>query len=338
MDKRRIGVIGFLFFVCICLLPFRAQAVSTSDAAEPISTQTACSLTLSYLHDGTPFSDVPVKLYKIADVSAESYYSLTPAFRSSGLVLNGIQSAGEWDVIRSTLESYILAHAIKADTSAATDLNGQVRFEPLEPGLYLAIADEVVQDGLHCIFSPALVNLPGLGANGLWQYQIAVTAKGEVLPPIEPDETVQLKILKLWKGETNRTVRPQSIEVEIFRNGASYKTVILSEENHWSYTWTTEDVGADWMVVERNVPPGYTMTLEERTTTFILTNTQLPDEPPSEDPSKEDPPPVVPPKGPTPTDSPKTGDTPHILLYTILMYVSGVILILLGITGKKKHV
>ena len=128
--------------------------------------------------------------------------------------------------------------------------------------------------------------------------------------------------------------RPQSIEVEIFRDGVSYQTVTLSEGNIWSYAWTAENDGADWMVVERNLPVGYTVSVEAQGATFILTNTRLPDVPPVEDPPFDPDTPDV----PSPSDSPKTGDTPHILLYTVLMYVSGIILILLGITGKKKCV
>jgi hypothetical protein len=48
-----------------------------------------------------------------------------------------------------------------------------------------------------------------------------VNAKGEVLPPVDPDENVELKVLKLWRGDENRNVRPESIEVEIFCNGIS---------------------------------------------------------------------------------------------------------------------
>lgn len=358
MAQRRLGIIAFLCWFCLCLLPCSAQAASFADAIEPISTESACSLTLSYTHNGTAFSGVPVKLYHVADVSAEFHYTLTAPFQSSGLILNGIQSAGEWDVVRSTLESYILANAIEADFTAVTNQGGQVQFAPLKPGLYLATAEDAVQNDRVYFFEPALIALPGLNTDGLWQYQITVAPKPGFLPPVTPDDSdnIHLKVLKLWKGENSREDRPQSIEVEIFRNGTSDRTVTLSEENHWSYTWTAEDDGTDWMVVERNVPEGYTVTVEERTTTFILTNTRIPDEPPSEeppdepppedpppeDPSPEDPPEDLPPEDPPkdypPTDSPKTGDTPHILLYTVLMYVSGIILILLGITGKRKRV
>ena len=344
MAKRRMGMIAFLLCICFCLMFAHAQAVSTADAAEPISIEQDCDLTLLYRGNGVAFADVPVKLYHVADVSADYQYTLTSAFAASGLELNGIQTQGEWKVIRSTLEAYILANDAAATRTAETDADGQVRFAALQPGLYLASAGRAVQDGLRGSFDSALVALPGLGEDGLWQYAVTVASKSEVTPtfkpedpsepedppkpddpdPPTPDGGVQFKILKLWKGDDGRADRPHQIEVELFRDGASVQTVILSEENHWSYHWTAEADGADWMAVERNVPADYTATVEERGTTFVLTNTRITE---------------VPPTGnePASTDAPKTGDTTNILLYTILMYASGISLILLGITGKRKR-
>lgn len=356
MAQRRMGMIGFLLCVCLCLLPCSAQAVSTADAIEPITMERACSLTLSYVSNGAAFADVPVNLYQIAEVSADLQYTLTPPFQTTGLVLNGIQSAEEWNTVRSTLKACILVNDIAADFTGRTDPAGQICFEPLQPGLYLTLAGRGEQNGLSGSFGPALIAVPGLGSDGRWQYQVTVASKNEGTPPSEPndpDEEIQFKVLKLWKGEINRTERPQSIEVEIFRDGVCERTVTLSEDNHWSYSWTAKDDGADWMVVERNVPAGYTVMVEERAAAFVLTNTYLPDvppeeppppdvppteEPPQEPPQEEDFPEEEPPKEPPSGSAPKTGDTPHILLYTALMYVSGIVLILLGITGKRKRV
>lgn len=363
MAARRMGIIALLLCVCLCLMPIRALAVSTADALEPVSTERECSLTLSYTCNGMAFSGVTVKLYQIAELSAAVRYTLTDPFASSGLLLNGIQSVGEWDVVRTTLESYILANGIRENRSAVTDGRGQVSFENLNPGLYLAVVGRAVQDGLSCSFKSALVSLPGLDEDGRWKYQVTVASKSEVTPPPgpgpgpdpdpKPEDKIQWKVLKLWKGDSGRSDRPQHIEVEIFRDGISYQTVILSEENNWSYSWTAKDDGADWMVVERNVPAGYTVMVEERAAAFVLTNTYLPDvppeeppspdvppteEPPQEPPQEEDFPEEEPPKEPPSGSAPKTGDTPHILLYTALMYVSGIVLILLGITGKRKRV
>lgn len=273
-----------------------------------------------YHCEGATFAGLPVKLYNIADVSADFQYRLTPPFQSSGLVLNGVRSASEWNVIRSTLEAHILTNGVTETDSAVTDQTGQVRFDKLKPGLYLAVPDHATEVHLNCLFDPALVSLPGLGTDGLWQYQVSVISKGAILPPADTDEVLTFKVLKLWKGDSNHSKRPKAIEVELFRNNESYKTVILSEDNHWSYSWTTKDDGAKWMVAERNVPSGYTATLEKRDTSFVLTNTLVPNTPPSG------------------AEWPKTGDTSHIMLYMLLMYTSGILLVILGITGKKKRV
>ena len=316
MAKRRVAVIVFLLCLCLSWLPRYAQAASTADAKEPISPDKDCSLTIAYRYDGESFSNHPVKLYKIADVSADFQYSLTAPFANSGLILNGVQSVREWNVIRSTLETHILAYDVDADLTGVTDQDGQVCFQALKPGLYLAITEQVIQHDWIYAFDSALVALPGLGADGLWQYEVAVTSKSKAIPPAETDEEIEFKVLKLWKGDKGRSDRPQSIEVEIFRDGVSYQTVILSEENHWTFSWFAKDDGATWKIVERNVPTGYTMMVEERETTFVLTNTWPPDKP----------------------DIPQTGDTTNIMLYFVLMNVSGIMLIILGIAGKRKRV
>lgn len=316
MAKRRVAVIVFLLCLCLSWLPCYAQAASTADAKEPISPDKDCSLTIAYRYDGQSFSNHPVRLYKIADVSADFQYTLTAPFANSGLILNGVRSVSEWNVIRSTLETHILTYDVDADLTGVTDQDGQVCFQALKPGLYLAITEQVIQHDWIYAFDSALVALPGLGADGLWQYEVAVTSKSKAIPPAETDEEIEFKVLKLWKGDKGRSDRPLSIEVEIFRDGVSYQTAILSEENHWTFCWFAKDDGATWKVVERNVPTGYTMMVEERETSFVLTNTRPPDKP----------------------DIPQTGDTTNIMLYFVLMNVSGIMLIILGIAGKRKRV
>ena len=306
---------ALLLCFCLCLVPGHVQAASTEDAKEPIAPQQTCTLTLCYSYDGTAFADVPVRLYRIAEVSADFQYTLTTPFAHSGLILNGIRTNGEWNVIRSTLETLILADGIEPDATATTDEAGLASFRDLPTGLYLALVDPIHLDGLHCIFDSALIALPGLGEDGLWQYEVAVKAKGEALPPIEPDEELQLKVLKLWKGDEGQSTRPDAIQVEIFRDNTLYETVTLSADTGWSYTWTVKNDGASWHVVERNTPDGYTMTVEDRGNSFLITNTF-------------DGPPIRP---------PQTGDTANILLYIVLMSISGSMLIILGITGKRKR-
>ena len=320
MRNRRIGIMVLLLYFCLHLLPYQVMAASTSDAIEPIIPEKECSLTVSYCCGETAFSGIQVKLYRIAEVTADFRYTLAQSFAASGLILDGIRTAGEWNIVRSTLEAHILAYNIAPEFTSVTNEDGQVSFESLKTGMYLAIVNQVEQDDLHYQFDSALIALPGIEQDGRWQYQVSVNAKGEVLPPVDPDEEVELTVLKLWRGDEGRNDRPKSIEVEIFCDGSSYKTVILSEENHWAYSWSAMDDGSSWTVVERNVPQGYTVTVEERQSTFVLTNTWTPTYP--DDPGRP----------------PQTGDTSNILLYVLLMLGSGSMLVVLGITGKKSRV
>ena len=315
MAKRRMAVIIVLICLCFCSTPCYAMAASTTDASEPINLNQECILTLNYTCDGTAFENVSVKLYKIADVSSDFQYTLTSRFEPSELILNGVRTNGEWNVIRSTLEAHIIADNIKADTIAKTDSKGIVCFKNLKPGLYLATVGTVTENELTCFFDSALVALPGLSADGRPQYQVTVASKSEMIPP--SDKEIELKVLKLWKGDEGRNSRPKNIEVEIFRDGASYKKVVLSEDDNWSYSWTAKDDGAKWTVIERNTPSNYTMTAQNRDTSFILTNTYTPAKPDG------------------PFDAPQTGDTSNRMLYVILMIVSGSMLIILGIIGKR---
>ena len=313
MAKRRMGLIAFLLYFCLCLLPAPVQAASTTDALEPIRPAQKCDFTITYSVDGKGCAGIPVKAYRIAEVSADFQYTLTSAFAPTGIVINGIQTTGEWDTVRSTLESFILAERITPSLTGTTDSSGQVHFASVSSGIYL-VAEAT--NGTDCVFASTLVALPNLGDDGLWQYQVAVSPKPELLPPIEPDETIQLKVVKLWKGDSNHS-RPESVTVEIFRDGISQETVLLFEENNWTYIWAAKKDNASWTVVERDAPAGYRVSLSKKDTTFTLTNTWD-----TEDPDDL---------------PPKTGDTSHLMLYLVLMFVSGSLLIILGIAEKRKR-
>ena len=320
MKNRKFAIILISICLCFHLMSHQIFAASTSDAVEPIIPEKECSLTISYCYGEAAFSSAEVRLYRIAEVSADFKYTLTRSFEPFGLILNGIRTADEWNVIRSTLETNILAYNIPSEFSSLTNEDGQVTFDGLKTGMYLAVINQAEHWESYYQFDSALIALPGLENDGRWQYQVSVNAKGEILPPIDPDSELELKVLKLWKGEENQNDRPKSIEVEIFCNGISYKNIILSEENHWAYSWVAKDDGSDWTAIERNVPQGYTMTVEQRRSTFVLTNTWMPTYP--DDPG----------------EPPQTGDTFNMMLYIMLMIGSGCMLVILGVAGKKSRI
>lgn len=101
--------------------------------------------------------------------------------------------------------------------------------------------------------------------------------------------------------------------VYCFNNPVNY----IDQTGCWMYSWSAKDDGADWKVVERNIPTGYTMTIVERETSFVLINTLT-----QEDPD-------IPP--------PETGDTSNVMFWVIILIISGSVLIVLGIIGKRNR-
>ena len=320
MVKRKITIYLLIICLCLSLAPFTASAISTSDAAEPISTQRECTLTISYRCNNTVFPDILVKLYKVAEISSDCQYTLASAFEDTNLTINGIQAMSDWRAIRQTLDAHILTGNIEADFTAMTDKNGNVRFEGLEPGLYLTVGEYVTVGDMIYAFDSSLFAIPGLGTDGLWQYDLSAVAKAEAIPPIGSDEIIELKVVKLWKDENKKESRPEAVSVDIYRNAQIYKTITLSEENNWTYNWSTKDANAVWKVVEKDVPEGYTMTVEEREASFVLTNTLIDDNDP--------------PGG----SAPQTGETTNIMFYVIVFIAAGIFLVIIGLTGKKKRV
>ena len=315
-----------------------------SDVKEPISVSRDCSLSITYRCGTEALSGETVRLYQIASANTDAQYTLTDAFAASNVQFNNISTNGEWNVLRSTLESYILANNVSPTQTAVTDANGRVRFTQLKAGIYLVSAVRAKQSGVNYLFDALLLAVPSADENGNWHYDITAKVKGESLPPSPPDHKLEYRVLKLWKGDDGRIDRPQSIEAELFRDGESYKTVVLSEENHWSYSWTVKDDGSVWSVAERNVPEGYTVTVEKRDTTFVLTNsrTEQPPKDPNEpndpnDPNEPNVPNVPTVEGVTTEPSPYTGDTSNVLLYAVLMFVSGAVLLIVGMMGKRKN-
>ena len=144
------------------------------------------------------------------------------------------------------------------------------------------------------------------------------------------------------------------------RNGEEYRTVELDSASGWEYTWRNLNDHYDWSVKEINVPEGFIVTTEKNGTVVTITNDDVPT--PPVDPNRPTTP-TVPDKPTNPTDSPNpdkadkssnpaqseapnTPDNPekaHLpqtgqLWWPVIALLSaGIILVLLGILGKKRY-
>lgn len=163
--------------------------------------------------------------------------------------------------------------------------------------------------------------------------------------PDTGDDDVDIFVSKVWKDDGS-DLRPDSISVQLYRNGKAYgDEVTLSENNNWRYTWSGLKDSYTWTVEEVDVPDGYVSESSRVGNRWIITNTlegteikepetpatALPDTdvPTSDDTGVDLPEPEVP-----KADAPKTGDAAG--LWAMAAAVSGMGLVWLAISGKKR--
>lgn len=181
-----------------------------------------------------PIDDVEISLYKIED--------------NSGV-------AKEAD----TLLAYIKSEDIKADKVLVSNSNKTV-FSGLEDGVYLVNISSVETDDYVYTFKSTLVELNG--------EDVELSIKYE-----KNEKTLyDLHVIKIWKND-DVNKRPDSINVMLLKDGEVYDEVVLSKDNNFRYTWSSLSNEYTWDVMEKDVPSGYTLSVDREDNTVMLTNT-----------------------------------------------------------------
>lgn len=316
----------------------------------------SCSLTLSYTRNGNAFSDLEIDIYRVAELHANGKYALVFPFFNYPIKIHGITSQQEWQETAQTIKSYVTAEHIGAYRSQKTDANGQVSFSGLETGLYMVKGTKASNQEGTVLFHDFMVYLPTPILDG---YDYDIEAIPKYTQYVEPE---CYTVVKLWKDSGASAQRPESVCVDILKDGIIQESIILNSTNNWSYSWEVSDQGGVWSVIEKDVPAGYQVSITKNETAFIITNSKKPSVPDDPDvpnipvtPDTPDDPevPIVPdtPGVPgTPGDSggsdvleeplpgiPKTGDTAPLLLYAILMCISGFGLMILGFLTLRER-
>ena len=84
---------------------------------------------------------------------------------------------------------------------------------------------------------------------------------------------VEVTVTKVWAASEG-VILPESVEAILYRDGKRYDTVVLNEENHWTYIWTGLTDEYTWSVDEKTVPEGYTKNVTSEGYDFTITNTR----------------------------------------------------------------
>ncbi len=269
------------------------------------------SLTLQYVHDGQGQEGLGVTSYRIAELLPDGTYALTGAFTEYPVNITGVTSQAEWREIASTLAAYAAADGIRPTCTGITDEMGTVVFEDILPGMYLTLSVK----SAAVRFETFLTAVPRPTEDGEYLYDVTAVPKYEPIPTEPEPGMIEYKVVKLWKDTGYTEYRPESITVDILKDGVFCESQELSEKNNWSYRWTVPDDGAVWQVVEREVPEGYTVTVSENGNTFLLTNITIYSEP----------------------TSPQTGTGFVVWQHSLSMCAAGGVLLLLAVQRKERR-
>ena len=301
--KKRISII------CICMITalLSVGSVMTAYAGSNIDVNKDSSIAIQYRYNGEVFSGVAVKTYKVADVNQYGKHTLCGEFASLPVSIEGVTSQSEWSQIATTLSAYAIANRIEADCSDTTGTSGTVVFRDIKPGMYLTMPATAESDDYAVAFDCFLTAVPLPDGRGNYKYDVTVYPKGDKYD-ITPDE-LNYSVIKQWKDAGFTEKRPEKVQVDIYKNDDLMYRQELSSENNWSFSWSAEDDGSVWHVIEYDVPPEYSVRVVTRGETIIVTNTYEYD-PGQEEPSSSSDPTTEPPSSDEPSSSEPTTEPP----------------------------
>ena len=301
-----------LAVLMILAMVLPVQALAAEDRIDPKK-----PVSLTIVPGKQVFEGARHRIFKVADMDDSSgvlQYSIYGGFKEHSADISfGATSASEWEKLARTLESIVVADqaqngpkkiAVAGDD--VTDEFGTLVFEGIEQGMYLVLPDVIEKDGKTITQSPWLVCLPDLVTNPRtqkkeWVYNVMKTMK----PATERNETIDRRVLKVWKDDGLEADRPDSITVKLFCDGEELvdRRVTLSEDNNWRFEWKGLAAGHTYTVTEEGADD-YAMTLDLQGITFVLTNSKTPP-PPPDNPPPDNPPPETPPGNPPPQEPPR---------------------------------
>lgn len=235
----------------LCLLA--ALCLSPVALAIDEIVQQPVSLTVEYHPGGQHGEGATMRLYRVADMTGFGTFTPSGKFAQLPYELNGLKDE-QWDAVAYQIKSYADSNKITA-SAVQTVKNGKAVFQNLSCGLYLLTSDMYMDGRKYYITKPALVCMPNHSDpdhSDDWVYHVTMSPKPDTL------NSDLLKIRKIWRNTTaNDNLTP--VIIHLIVNGHIHDTVTLAPDNNWSATFDNPlPSGADWSVVEINVPTGYT--------------------------------------------------------------------------------
>ena len=223
------------------------------------------SLTLICRRDETILTGMDWKLFKVGE-RIDDKLVLTGDFASYPVYLKDTSASAITSAAKA-LESFAVADGIAPLASGKTNSNGELTFEGLENGLYLADGTILQVGNMYYVPSSLLIEVSD--SNDTFSYDAYPKFYYATLNA----EATAYSVKKVWVGDDeNMEDRPIDITVDIFRNGEFWDTVVLNESNNWFHHWTEKGAVSEWTVAEREIPVNYDVAIFIDETQYLVQN------------------------------------------------------------------
>ena len=280
---------------CVVMALFMLVGSAFASAVKPTGI-----LEITYLVKEKPVADVIFDVFHVADFDDKGQVVWDKDCEDYRLKIN-LEDEKRLSTMANTLSGYLKRDRVRPTMTDKTDSKGIVLFDAMNPGLYLVVGHKYEANSVEYTPVPTFAQVTANLSTELQVKYERVTIK---------EDTIEKRVLKSWNDDGNH---PESVTVQLLKDGEVYHTKALNKGNNWRYTWTDLDPKADWVIVEASVPSGYVMESEQSGSTTIITNTKQ--QTPPVTPTTPEPPAVTQPKPqqtpptpkPTPVKLPQTG-------------------------------
>ncbi|MGN0243037.1 MAG: Cna B-type domain-containing protein [Lachnospiraceae bacterium] len=259
MNKRIKAILPFLLIsVVLFLLPSQVRAETGS-------------ITVNVRNEAgtTAIPDFEVSLCQIAKSSGQQY-DLTESLKDSGIAISDIISQNNAEYAKEMVQ--YIQEARLVCMSGKTDQTGRVVFRELEKGIYLVFCKEKQS----YVFNPYFVFIPTM-VNEIEDYDISSTPKtcrnqsghsgGYV------GGGMSITVTKIWEDNGDAAgKRPDSITVNLKRNGVVCGSATLEQETGWRHSFLGQPLDGKYSVEEEKVRHYETSYSGDVANGFIITN------------------------------------------------------------------
>ncbi len=237
--------------------------------------ETTGTLSIHCVKDDRILDGMHWRIYKVGERDAGEF-KFTDDFANYHVTFGEVdENANTWDAevvanVAETLRNYADVDELPFIDEGWTNENGILKFTGLENGLYLVCGDEYEQGAYKYDPSALFFEMDSKEEANLNAFPKVETKTGNA---VSGGESATYTVKKIWMNDENQLWnRAVSITVAIYKDNKYYEQKVLSQENDWQYSWVG-DAQAKWIVIEREVPSGYSVVVKKNEKNYLIVNT-----------------------------------------------------------------